>query len=254
MRARLGLCGAVAFVGLSSTAVADPKSDAAAAYAEGQQKFVAGDHDGAAVHFAEAYQLDADPAYLFNLAQAYRLSKQCAAASTSYKQFLADVPDAPNAAAVRGYITETDACAREQAAAKPPEPTPSAPVAPAPAPVVTASSRSNALAYGALGVAALGLVGGVIFQRQVGSLEDDRAALCPDTGECTWTQDKSDAEADLDRRGKRASAFAVTSYALGGAALVGGVVLMLRGRSAERDPQAVRVVPTSNGALVRWSF
>lgn len=258
MRRASVLAFAVA-AGFAGPAWADNKTDAAAAYSEGQKKFVGKDFAGAAKLFVEAYRLDPDPAYLFNIAQAYRLAQQCADASTYYQQFLAAVPEAPNASSVRGHIQEMDACAKEQAAKAPPPPPPDeiAPVPePPPPPPETGHGRRN-VAIGLFGASAVALVGGVLFQRNVSKAEDERAALCADelasTGVCVWDADKEAQEQRLEDRGKRNATLSVVAFSVSGAALVGGIVLLATRRDA-RDEHALRIVPTTNGAFVRWSF
>lgn len=244
--------------GFAGPAWADNKTDAAAAYSEGQKKFVGKDFAGAAKLFVEAYRLDPDPAYLFNIAQAYRLAQQCAEASTYYQQFLATVPEAPNATSVRGHIQEMDTCAKEQAAkaAPPPPPDEIAPVPEPPPPPETGNGRRN-VAIGLFGASAVALVGGVLFQRDVSKAEDERASLCAEdlagTGVCVWDADKETREQELEDRGKRSATLSVVAFSVSGAALVGGIVLLATRRDA-RDEHALRIVPTTNGALVRWSF
>lgn len=244
---------------LASSAWADNKSNAADAYGEGQKKFVAKDYDGAAKLFVEAYRIDPDPAYLFNIAQAYRLGKQCADASSYYQKFLDAVPEAPNAANVRVYIQEMDACAKEQAAAKV-QPAPAPPIVTPPPvtepPKPSGNGRRNA-AYGLFGASAVALVGGVLLQRSVGNAEDERADLCKEdignVGVCIWDAEKEAREQELADRGKRNAALSFVAFSVSGVALVSGIVLLATKRDA-RDEHALRIVPTSNGALVRWSF
>ena len=69
-------CWVVVIVMLaSSVALAQPdKIKAEAAARDGQQRYQSGAYLLAAERFELAYELDPDPAYLFNLAQAYRLA------------------------------------------------------------------------------------------------------------------------------------------------------------------------------------
>src|SRR5207248_8579217 len=84
---RRGVLALVLVLGAHATH-AQPKADADRAYAEGQTLYASGDYLAAAAKFERAYQLDPDPAVLFNIAQAYRLGKDCAHAGSRYRDYL----------------------------------------------------------------------------------------------------------------------------------------------------------------------
>src|SRR5688572_28564308 len=89
----------------STVAYAQPdKIKAEAAARDGQQRYQAGEFQLAAERFELAYQLDPDPAYLFNLAQAYRLGNSCAKAAAAYRKLLGIVSTGPNVAKVEQYV------------------------------------------------------------------------------------------------------------------------------------------------------
>lgn len=241
---------------LASPAAAD-QTAAEAHYGAGEKKYVAGDYAGAARDFLKAYELDADPAYLFNIAQAYRLAKDCANAATYYRTFLDSVPDAPNAGAVRDYLVEMETCVKASTvsplAATPvatPPPVPEPPPPPPPLPPPTRRGDRRGLAIGAFGVAALGVVGGVVWQRRVGRWEREREAICAGQELCQWSDTLDARERSLASRGTRDSALSIASFSVAGVALAGGIYLLVRGG----DERAVQVVPTTNGALVRGTF
>src|SRR5689334_1129174 len=97
----------------TSVAYAQPaKIKAEAAAREGQQRYQAGEFALAAERFELAFSLDPDPAYLFNLAQSYRLGKACAKAAAAYRKLLGLVASGPNTAKVQSYVEEMDACAK----------------------------------------------------------------------------------------------------------------------------------------------
>ena len=257
------------------------KSMAAAAYAEGQRRYAAGDYAAAAANFLAAYDADPDPVYLFNTAQAFRFAGDCAEAATYYRKFLSIVSRAPNLDRVRGYLEEMDRCvlrakpparpapapAPQPSPAPPPPPSPSPPppsppVAPIasiapppepPAPTDTsaaspdpgATQRHVGLALGAGGIAALAL--GAWFHHDVGYFEH-RVAGCTPDHPCSAEQ--------VDRwnqRGHTASIAAIASYSVAGAALIGGTALYLLGR---REPaeHTVGLAPTRGGAIVAAGF
>jgi tetratricopeptide (TPR) repeat protein len=81
-------------------------------YREGVTHYDLAEYDKAVVSFKEAYRLSHDPAYLFNVAQSYRLAKNCNDAATFYQSFLRNSPDAPNREKIEARIAEMKACAR----------------------------------------------------------------------------------------------------------------------------------------------
>lgn len=104
----LVLCGGVA--------VAQPRDPAAqaradAAYAEGSSAYNAGDFTTAARKFEDAYAAVPDPAYLFNVGQAYRKSNDCVKAAASFREFVRFAPTAPNITQAKELLEEMEVCA-----------------------------------------------------------------------------------------------------------------------------------------------
>jgi tetratricopeptide (TPR) repeat protein len=237
------------------------KDKAAAAFADGQKDYAAGKYAGAAVKFEAAYALDPDPAYLFNIAQAYRFDNACAAAAAAYRRFLAIAPDAPNAAKVKQFIEQSDECAKTQAPVtpvEPPRPPPERiePVVPPPPERPSSSSpgrgqRIAGVAVGASGLVGLGLA--AYFTYEASDYTSQREALCANeiesTGTCVWTVEREQKENALDDQGKRAQLLARLSWGIGGAALVGGVVLYLLAPRASGERAAVTIAPSQGGAM-----
>ena len=240
----------------SGLAAADNRS-AAAEYNEGQQRYAAGDYLAAADKFEAAYALDPDPAYLFNIAQAYRFGNACAKAAAAYRKFLGAVANPPNADKVQQYIQQVDDCAKTQAAAARPAPPPPEPIVQPPPPpppenrsVPGRGQRIAGLSVFAGGVVMLGVAG--YFTRKGSQLRDEREAICATelqvTGICQWTQAREDQEKDLEKRGDQANLISYIGWSVGGAAVIGGVLLyVLAPMPAEQ--RAVSIVPTSDGAM-----
>jgi tetratricopeptide (TPR) repeat protein len=107
----------LAVLAVATRAHAEP--DAKAVYAEGEKLYAAGRYLDAAEKFRAAYELDPDPAYLFNVAQAYRFGEDCTDSADYYHRFLAKVTSPPNAAKIAAWADEQDACAKKLAATKP---------------------------------------------------------------------------------------------------------------------------------------
>lgn len=248
------------------TAVAQPtpqkKAAADAVYAEGQQSYRAGQYLDAASRFESAYALDPDPAYLFNVAQAYRLGNACAKALAAYRKFLAIVPNPPNLATVQTYVGQAEACANQQAAPAPPAPpvtpAPEGPVdAPSPPPPAPDSGRTQRwLGLGTIVVVGVAVAAGVYFTGRVGHYKTLREGVCEGAtinNPCDWSSVAGEA-AGYESDGKAASRNAVLSYAVGGAAIIGGVALYMLGRSSGERAAAVTVIPTADGAVAVGAF
>jgi tetratricopeptide (TPR) repeat protein len=165
---------------------AHAERDAKAVYADGEKLYAAGRYLDAAEKFRTAYGIDPDPAYLFNVAQAYRFGEDCAKSAEFYHQFLAKVPSPPNAAKIVAWADEQEACARQLAAAKPV----TVPVAGRAKPAVVERPGHARLYAGittaVVGVALSGL--GAYELGRLGGIADRRgaaAAVCTSTNPCT---------------------------------------------------------------------
>jgi Tfp pilus assembly protein PilF len=89
----------------------DTKARADAAFAEGTAAYTASDFTKAALKFEEAYTLLPDPAFLFNIGQAYRQAEECVKAADAFTKFIELVPDAPNLAKAKELLKEVNVCA-----------------------------------------------------------------------------------------------------------------------------------------------
>ncbi len=241
----------------SSVAYAQPdKIKAEAAARDGQQRYQAGEYQLAAERFELAYELDPDPAYLFNLAQAYRLGNVCAKSAAAYRELLGIVSSGPNVAKVQQYIEQMDTCAKTQEPVAPPVVQPPVELPPSPPPTsVVHESGSPALRYAGIAVVAVGVAGvvvGALSMRKVADVESEREGLCAPG--CVWMDVKARAAA-LDQDGKRYQRRMAIGYIGGGVALAGGIVMILlsRERTEQIGPTA-SVVPTDGGAMAFGTF
>ncbi|MEA2698661.1 MAG: hypothetical protein QOI66_2932 [Myxococcales bacterium] len=100
---------------------------------EGLREFNAGHFAEAIDAFKAAYQRTPAPALLYNLAQAYRMQKNCPLALESYRRYLETNPAGKLRALTEERISEMQACVLAQRAL-PSSPSPSPP-APAPPPM-----------------------------------------------------------------------------------------------------------------------
>src|SRR3954462_13575763 len=115
------LCAAVL---LPALAFAEPKT-ADEWYSEGETQYNLGNFDKAADAFKQGYSLEAidnkKPAYLYNVAQAYRQGGKCKDASFFYKRYLS-LKDQDTAKPlnpdkrkeIEGWIDEIDQCEKSQ--------------------------------------------------------------------------------------------------------------------------------------------
>ena len=99
--------------GVAAAQPVDPaaKARADAAYAEGSQAYTAGDYVTAARKFEDAYAAVPDPAYLFNIGQAYRQSKDCVKSAASFRELIKLVPTASNIDQAKDLLREQEVCA-----------------------------------------------------------------------------------------------------------------------------------------------
>src|SRR5262245_14326589 len=111
-------------VGIAISAHAQPADDPGkAAYEEGRRLYDQKRWTAAIAKFEESYRLRHDAPSLFNIAQAYRLTGDCAHAIVSYRKYKEEFPSAPNLDKVEKFITELEPCAQQQAPVEPPKPT-----------------------------------------------------------------------------------------------------------------------------------
>jgi hypothetical protein len=241
---------------VATSAHADPQADekAKAAANAGAALFQKDDFKGAATKFEEAYAINRDPSYLFNIAQAYRHGGDCVRAADYYGQFLSAVPHPPNEEKIRVWYASQMECAKEKSAGtepkpekpKPDEPKPDEPIKVTPAP--SGGHRGLAIALAGTSVAAFA-VGG-FFTWDAGYLSDRRAAFldrCSAVNRCS-----SAVVNDYDRRGSRARTLAIVGFAAGGVALAASATLYLMSGSTESPP--VAITPIEGGAIVTRGF
>lgn len=150
---------ACALLLVPTLAAADP-STPAEWFKEGETQYNLGNFTGAAEAFKKAFALETvdskKAAYLYNIAQAYRLAKDCTNAQFFYKRFLA-LRDADTSKPlsektrkdIEGWLKELDECARQQEAVRnrPPDNTiqpdgPDAPDTTKPTPPATTETAS----------------------------------------------------------------------------------------------------------------
>ena len=222
----------------------DRAAEARAAADAGAALFNANDYAGAVAKFKEAYELDADPSYLFNIAQAYRHANDCVNAADYYGRFLAEVTDPPNAEKIRGWYAQQSECAKQRKTPPPSEPPPPPP------PTEPTSGRPLGLTLALAGVSVASFAVGGFFvwdANYLGKQRDSVLAMCSVAQPCS-----SAAVNDYDRRGSRANTIAAIGFAVGGVALAASAtVYLLTGRESD---SSVAITPIEGGAIVAGGF
>ena len=132
------LCVTLAlFLATTTAQGADRTAEASAKYQSGMAHYRLGEWDAAIDDWQSAFRARPLPEFLFNIAQAYRLSKRPDKALQFYESYLSMSPEAANGDAVRQYIAEL----RQQLAARPFSATPQS--SPPPPPIVTTSPTTS---------------------------------------------------------------------------------------------------------------
>ncbi|MSP61949.1 MAG: tetratricopeptide repeat protein [Myxococcales bacterium] len=116
---------AVALVALLAT-VGNARADdedakkARAHYTAATRYYNVGDFRQALESFKQAYIARADAVFLFNMGQCYRQMGEPEGAVRQYRAYLRESPEAPNRAAVEGFIVTAEQQIKEKAANVPP--------------------------------------------------------------------------------------------------------------------------------------
>lgn len=122
-------------------------------YELGEQLYKTSDYSGALTAFTKAYRLSNKPALLFNLARCHEVMADLDLAVKFYRQYLAQVPGAPNRPLVESRLRnlearlarrKADAAAAAPAPSSSPATQPASPAVPASQPAPTAASEAAA--------------------------------------------------------------------------------------------------------------
>lgn len=265
-------------IGISAQlAIADPADKPAgkAAYADGKKKYATGDYAGAASDFQAAFDHDPDPAYIFNVGQAYRrrveaktgtVEEDCFKSWKAYKEFLKLVAAPPNRKEVETYIAEMERCAGKLAVMpidKPVDKPIDKPVdrpieqpieQPIDKPVEPSRDPKQYVGIG-IGVAGVIACGIGIYYANLSARElDDRQRFLDDPDTTNLAAAVRDARLKkFDADGNAANRKAYVSFGVGGAMVIGGTLLVILGRNSTTE-QKVTVAPSRDGAMVLGSF
>jgi tetratricopeptide (TPR) repeat protein len=264
------LAAAAAFLALAAgtaaaqgtgTGTTPPTGTAAEHYERGRRLYDVKEYAAAIEEFKAAYLIDADPIYLFNLAQAYRLSGDCKSAESYFAKFLKADPATTQRAKIEKLIAE---CTPAPTGDTPPTGTTDTPptgttdtpptgttdtsivVAPTAPPADPGRSRRIiGLITAGVGVAALGIGTGLAIH--VGGVESDLETEC--VAGCDWDDIR-----DRDSSARTKATLSTVMIVGGGVAVLGGAALYFWGRAMRTETPTYTIVPTADGAIATAAF
>lgn len=253
---------------------ANAEEQAKAKFVAGKQSYRLGEYDEAIALWKEAYRLKDNPAFLFNIGQAYREKGDLPKALQFFENYLKEAPaNASNRSDVEQRVAELKKLIEDQRASakRPPNepvelnPTTTAdpvdPVGTAPTTTTTTDPTTTSppigsetpeeppegggggggmriagLATGGVGLALIGT--GVFFGLKAKSAQQDVEDAIAN-GE-VWTEELDQKDAD----GRSAATTSTLTLGLGAAAVVGGGVLFYLGlRKGQTESSTVSLVP-----------
>jgi hypothetical protein len=245
----------IAIAALETVAFAQPSAEDL--YTEGQAAYDHADYATAVDKWQAAYDLSKESGLLFNLAQAKRLSGDCAGAITTYRRFLAANADDT---ASEQHKLATD-LARELEGTCPAKPA----VIPPPTLVdhpklddgINSAPRLSdpqfdgrsgrswkiaGLATGGVGIVTIAI--GLGLGHHGTSIGGEVTTACQTS--CDWAAQK-----DKDARGRREVTIGKTLDVIGVAAVAGGAIFYYLG--VRQETLTVAPAPSGNGGVLSWS-
>jgi tetratricopeptide (TPR) repeat protein len=277
MSARLVVRGLVlvfAMISLAGSARAEPAEPSLdARETEAREMFGVGKFAEALEIYGKLYAETTHPTYLRNIGRCYQNLGDADKAISAFREYLRQGKDvAPDQRAlVEGYIREMEALKqkKESAAVPPPAPVaqPNAPTPPEPqASKESATSGPTVEPRGSriprwvglslVGVGVVGAAVGTVYGLRVWSQNDSAKGLCNPNGVCA-SMDELTKAMGYRNEARHSEAISITSFSIGGAALVAGSLLaVLSGRGSDAGDDAVRVSVSADGLNValarRW--
>jgi tetratricopeptide (TPR) repeat protein len=238
-------------------------SSAMAHYTHGNRLYRLRKFEEAIAEYQAGAMIEPVLVFDYNLGQCYRQLGKYVEAIWHYERFLKHgQPDGERQALITGFLSQMRAELKQKAMSQPPtdsSPDPGPPGVqprPAPAPLTAGPPerregislrRKLAIGVGSAGVAVVGL--GLALGLRARSFKDDAAEICP-MNPCARSDD---ANKVLDR-GKANARYANVSFGVGGAAILGAIVLWIFGSPAEHKSTAIAPQVSSNFAGIAASI
>jgi tetratricopeptide (TPR) repeat protein len=240
--------------GIARPTQAEPrgKPSAEASYRKGMKAYTLGHFPEAIEEFEKAYDLRAEPIFLYNIAQSHRQNNSPQRALFFYRRYLEAQPDAKNRAEIEQRIKDLQSQLNAQAenvpAPPPPAPQPVVQPVAAPSPSVAepeqvaqvqaqpepAQSTGRGLRIAGVTIGIVGVasaVTGVVLGLHANSLYQQA------------TTPGSPYDPSKDQSSKTFRTLEWVSLGVGGAAIVAGSVLYYLGASAKSASASVAVMP-----------
>jgi iron complex outermembrane receptor protein len=274
--ARLACLLLATLVFAAAPARADKRDDAKKHFQSGKKHHDTGEWDAALEEYLAAYQLDPNPAFLFNIGQVYRLKGDAPKALDYYQRYLEAAPNAKGSAEARAYAekikAELDAAAAAARAQQEAEARRAAEAqraeraaeearqqqleaerrAAEAARVAAAEQRQRAerrLRVAGVSAAAAGAVG-IALGVKFGLDARDRERQVSDQSLKDWTTTLDQAVDD----GKSKNLAMEISVGIGAALLVAGGALLVLGWPRRETTVTPTVGSNGAGAAVGWEF
>ena len=119
LRTALALAASSALLAAPLSSAFADKDKSVEIYKSAKKKYNLGEFEAAIALFKEAYDEFEAPAYLYNIAQAYRQLGNCKKSLFFYERFLAEKPGSDQEATIKGYVAELESeCGEESSDAK----------------------------------------------------------------------------------------------------------------------------------------
>lgn len=218
-------------------------------FSEGQAAYDHTDYTTAITKWRAAYDASGEPSLLFDVAQAQRLSGDCASALKTYQHFIAIDPDpTSDQHAIANDLSRELASKCVTLEPPLPDPAPRLNLVDGLSPPKHQDARSGralrigGLAAGSAGAVTLAIGLGLGHHGQ--TLGDEVTRACAIS--CDWA-----AQEGKNSTGQRDVAIGRALDALGGAAIVGGAIAYYLGY--REDGVAISPVSRESGAVVTWS-
>jgi len=232
---RLTIVAAFILITLAGVAKASPTAEDL--FDQGQVAFTGHDYPTAIAKWEDSFAASREPELLFNIAQAYRLSGDCAHALATYRHFLSLAAASEQRPLAEEFVHEL-----QLKCGLPPPPH----VEPVPEQIENTGSGRNLKLVGIVtgGTGVVLVATGLLFGRRASTLGAEVTLACAVS--CDWS-----AQQDKDAAGRRDAAIGYALDAVGLAAIAGGAIMYYIGdRKGTVD---VSPRPREGGAVITWN-